>query len=74
MFFRIRNICITKGEVEEYFHNRLNVVKVLPGYEVNEKTLENIDYILSTVPLKNIASDKIIKINRMLTKRRCRKY
>ena len=46
----------------------INVVKVLPGYEVNEKTLENIDYILSTVPLKNIASDKIIKINRMLQK------
>ena len=59
---------LLKAKVEEYFHNRLNVVKVLPGYEVNEKTLENIDYILSTVPLKNIASDKIIKINRMLQK------
>lgn len=59
---------LLKAKVEEHFHNRLNVIKVLPGYEVNEKTLENIDYILSTVPLKNIASDKIIKINRMLQK------
>ena len=54
--------------MEEHFHNRLNVIKVLPGYEVDEKILENVDYVLSTVPLKNVSSDKIIRINRMLQK------
>lgn len=59
---------LLKAKVEEYFHNRLNVIKVLPGYEVDEKILENVDYVLSTVPLKNVSSDKIIRINRMLQK------
>lgn len=59
---------LLKAKVEEHFHNRLNVIKVLPGYEVDEKILDNVDYILSTVPLKNVKSDKIIKINRMLQK------
>lgn len=54
--------------MEEHFHNRLNVIKVLSGYEVDEKILENVDYVLSTVPLKNVSSDKIIRINRMLQK------
>ena len=60
---------LLKAKIEEYFHNRLNVVKVLPGYEVTENLLENIDYILSTVPLKNIKSNKVIYINRMLQKK-----
>lgn len=59
---------LLKAKVEEHFHNRLNVIKVLPGYEVDEKILENVDYVLSTVPLKNVSSDKIIRINRMLQK------
>lgn len=59
---------LLKAKIEEYFHNRLNIVKVLPSYEVNEEVLENVDYILSTVPLKNVQSDKIIRINRMLQK------
>lgn len=64
---------LLKAKIEEYFHNRLNVVKVLPGYEVTEKLLENIDYVLSTVPLKNIKSNKVIYINRMLQKKDIKK-
>jgi lichenan operon transcriptional antiterminator len=59
---------LLKAKVEEYFHNRLNVIKVMPSYEINNQILDNVDYILSTVPLKNVKSDKIIKINRMLQK------
>ena len=40
----------------------------MPSYEINNQILDNVDYILSTVPLKNVKSDKIIKINRMLQK------
>ena len=35
---------LLKAKIEEYFHNRLNIVKVLPSYEVNEEVLENVDY------------------------------
>lgn len=59
---------LLKAKVEEYFHNRLNVIKVMPSYEINNQILDNVDYILSTVALKNINSDKIIRINRMLQK------
>lgn len=59
---------LLKAKVEEHFHNRLNVIKVMPSYEINNQILDNVDYILSTVPLKNVKSDKIIKINRMLQK------
>ena len=59
---------LLKAKIEEYFHNRLNVVKVLPSYEVTENLLDKVDYILSTVPLKEICSDKVIRINSMLKK------
>lgn len=59
---------LLKAKIEEYFHNRLNIVKILPGYEVTKKLIDNVDYILTTVPLKNIKSDKIIEINRILRK------
>ena len=32
----------------------------MPSYEINNQILDNVDYILSTVPLKNVKSDKII--------------
>lgn len=59
---------LLKAKIEEHFHNRLNIVNILPGYEVNEKLLDDVDFILTTVPLKNIKSDKIIEINRILRK------
>lgn len=59
---------LLKAKIEEYFHNRLNIVKILPGYEVTNKIIEDVDFVLTTIPLKNIKSDKIIRINRMLQK------
>ena len=59
---------LLKAKVKEYFHNKLNIVKIIPGYEVTAQMLETIDFILTTVPLKNIKSDKIIRINHMLQK------
>lgn len=59
---------LLKAKVKEHFHNRLNIVKIIPGYEVTQQMVENIDFVLTTVPLKNIKSDKIIRINHMLQK------
>ena len=59
---------LLKAKIEEYFHNRLNIVKILPGYEVTEDVIADVDFVLTTIPLKNIQSDKIIRINRMLQK------
>lgn len=59
---------LLKAKIEEYFHNRINIVKILPGYEVTDEIVENVDFVLTTIPLKNIKSDKIIRINRMLQK------
>lgn len=57
---------LLKAKIEEYFHNRVNVVKIIPGYEVNQTLLDQIDFVFTTVPLGNIDSQKIIRINHML--------
>ena len=59
---------LLKAKIREYFNNRLNITKILPGYEVTPQILDDIDFVLTTVPLKNIKSDKIIHINHMLGK------
>lgn len=59
---------LLKAKIEEYFHNRLNIVQIIPGYEIDISILDDVDYVFTTVPLKNIKSDKIIMINRMLKK------
>ena len=57
-----------KTKIKEYFRNRLNILGVLPIYKLNADWLKQADYILSTVPLKNVSDEKIIRINSVLGK------
>lgn len=57
---------LLKAKVEEHFCNRIRVISVVPSYEIDKAALEQVDYIFSTVPLDNIHSSKIIRINHML--------
>ena len=57
-----------KTKIKEYFRNRLNILGVLPIYKLNDEWINQADYIFSTVPLKNVADDKIIRINNVLGK------
>ncbi|WP_196599433.1 BglG family transcription antiterminator [Pectinatus frisingensis] len=59
---------LLKARIEEIFQNRLNIIKVLPVYELKKSMLEKIDFLLTTVPIKNFESKKIIKVNHFLQK------
>lgn len=57
---------LLKAKIKEYFHNRLDIADIIPAYSVTPNHLEKIDYVFTTVPIKNIKSKKIIKINNIL--------
>ena len=57
-----------KTKIKEYFRNRLNILGVLPIYKLNDDWINQADFILSTVPLKNVREDKVIRINSVLGK------
>lgn len=57
---------LLKAKIEEHFNNRLNIMKIIPGYEVDNSIMDNTDFVFTTVPLKGIHSDKVIMINHML--------
>ena len=57
---------LLRAKVKEHFRHRINIVKVLPAYELTEAMLLRVDYVFSAVPIAHISSDKIIRINHML--------
>lgn len=57
---------LLKAKVKEHFHHRLEVVQVLPAYELNEGIMAQVDYVLTTVPLPELDDSKIIRVNHML--------
>lgn len=59
---------LLKAKIEEYFNNRLNIIKILPEYEITKKIIDKVDFILTTVPIRDFSSEKVIKINRILQK------
>lgn len=58
---------LLKAKIAEHFHHQVTIVKTIPGYEVNESLLSEVDFILTTVPLDPMKSDKIIRIHNILT-------
>lgn len=63
---------LLKARLKEYFKDLINIVNTMPGYQLQEKDLHNIDLIFTTVPLKrfkNISPEitkKIIHIKNLL--------
>ena len=56
---------LMKAKIEEHFRSSIHVISVLPAYKLTEDMLEEVDYIISTVPL-DMSSPKIIRVNHML--------
>ncbi|SUY45938.1 putative licABCH operon regulator [Clostridium putrefaciens] len=56
---------LLKVKLEAHFKDRLNIIDTIPFYEFNNVTLNNVDLIISTVPLEN-KCDKVIHIKRLL--------
>lgn len=50
-------------KVKKEFGDQIQIVDMLPLYEINEENVEDVDLILTTVPIENIHSDKIIQVN-----------
>lgn len=57
---------LLKAKIKEHFQNRLNIVKIMPAYSITLGVLKKVDYIFTTVPIKNIESEKILLINSIL--------
>ncbi len=57
---------LLKAKLREHFRSRLNILKVVPAYDINEDIIAKVDYVFATVPIENIKSDKIITINSIL--------
>jgi len=56
-----------KSKLQRKFGKRLQILKVSPLYEITEKTIKSVDFVFTTVPIKGIYSDKIIKVEPILT-------
>lgn len=50
-------------KVKREFSGRIQIVDMLPLYEIDEETVEDVDLILTTVPVENIRSDKIVQVS-----------
>lgn len=57
---------LLRAKIEEYFQNRINIVWVVPAYEIKKVDLSSVEYILSTVSLDDVDSSILIKVNHML--------
>ena len=58
---------LLKVKLEQYFKGRLSIVDTMPWYEFKEGQLEDIDFIITTVPLE-IKSKKVVYIKNLLDK------
>ncbi|CUH96692.1 hypothetical protein P22_2782 [Propionispora sp. 2/2-37] len=57
-----------KSKLQRKFGRQLQIVKVSPLYEITEESVNNVDFIFTTVPIRGIQSEKIIQVEPILTK------
>lgn len=58
---------LLKECIRKRFGNKLKIIKVCALYEITQKLIDEVDFVLTTVPIKKFSSDKIKKINVFLT-------
>ncbi len=58
---------LLRSKLEERFRSRIRIVQILPGYDIDEKLLEQTDYVLTTEPLVHIRSRKVLCIHPLCT-------
>jgi len=56
-----------KSKLQRKFGKRLQILKVSSLYEITERTIKSVDFVFTTVPIRGIHSDKIIKVEPILT-------
>lgn len=56
---------LLKVKIEQYFKDKISIVDTMPWYEFDKNSLEDIDFIISTVPLE-IKSKKVIYVKNLL--------
>ena len=59
---------LLKEKIERNFGDKIEVVKTCPSQDVDQKLIDQVDLILTTVELTNFQSNKIKKINLFLEK------
>ncbi|WP_110954498.1 BglG family transcription antiterminator [Anaerosinus massiliensis] len=59
---------LIKTKIEEHFKNQIQVVKTIAGYELDEIAVNDIDIILTTIPIEHIQSEKIMRVTNLLNK------
>ncbi|MCH3965949.1 MAG: BglG family transcription antiterminator [Clostridium sp.] len=57
---------LIREKIKEYFKNKIKVVRTISLYEMDKKIVDNVDMILTTIPIKNIKSEKIIEVSNLL--------
>lgn len=57
---------LIKEKIKEHFKNKIKVVRTISLYEIDNETIESVDMILTTIPVKNIKSKKIIEVSNLL--------
>ena len=57
---------LIKTRLEAYFKDRIIIVGTVPGYTLTEEQIDSVDMILTTIPLPQFQSDRIIPIHHLL--------
>lgn len=57
---------LMKERVKQFFQDRIHIVKTCPLYEVNQELIDSMDIILTTVPIKDFKSEKIVQTQLLL--------
>lgn len=56
-----------KSKLQRKFGKQLQILKVSPLYEITEETIQSVDFVFTTVPIRGIHSEKIIQVEPILT-------
>ncbi len=57
---------LIREKIKVHFKNKIKVVKTISLYEIDDETIASVDMILTTIPVKNIKSEKIIEVSNLL--------
>jgi lichenan operon transcriptional antiterminator len=57
---------LMRSRLEEYFKDHIVIVGTIPGYKLTQQAIDDVDIILTTVPIRHLQSDKIIAVRHLL--------
>lgn len=57
---------LLRTKLEAHFKERLQVAGLVSGYELTEEMLSGVDVVLTTVPIVQLQSDKIVRVTHLL--------